>query len=109
MPAKKSVKLPIAAGRCSVQSAAWCRMRPACGLALSAGAPVSASNANTCLRKARRAAGPRASSGLSVVAGGGFRGIARLAGKQPGFERGGDVEDVVADRDAAARCARRAG
>jgi hypothetical protein len=38
-------------------------------------------------------------------AGRGFCGVARLAGKQPGFECGGDVEDIVADRDAAARCA----
>src|SRR5229473_2063458 len=58
MPAKKSVKLPIVAGRCSQQSLARCRSRPASGSALARPAPSAASSAKTCWRKARRGGAP---------------------------------------------------
>ena len=84
MPAKKSVKLPIAAGRCSQQSAARCSSRSASGSALARPAPSAASSAKTCCRNARRGSGPSAISGFSVPPEAASAAPLRLAREQPG-------------------------
>src|SRR5215472_9220842 len=84
MPAKKSVKPPIAAGRWRVQSAASCNSRDA--IPSIRGPSVE----------------PAASSADSR-----FGGAGRLSRKQTGFEPGRQVEYHIADRDPAARLAGR--
>src|SRR5229473_691259 len=81
MPAKKSVKLPIVAGKCSQQSPA---------------------------RFAARRSAERHQL-VEARAGGGFRRGRCCPGEQPGLVRSAQVEDHVADRDAAARLRARRG
>ena len=80
----------------AVQQPVGERLGPAAG-------PSVASSAKTCRRKARRGSGAERHQRVQRAARGGRGGALRLAREQPGIERGAQVEDHVADRDAAAR------
>src|SRR5438105_6803643 len=67
MPAKKSVKLPIATGRCKVQSTALCNSWAARGSIFARSEPSADNSAERCRRNARRGFLPKAINGFRVA------------------------------------------
>ena len=103
MPAKKSVKLPIAAGRCKMQSAALCSSRAAIAWIFARSGPSADSSAESAPAQceARILAGGH--QRVQSCSGRGFCCARCLPGKQPRLQSGLQVEDLVPDRNPAAR------